>query len=122
MEENNKSGFESFEENNKTKWDSFKDNNQPVSVSPNGALYCGLVKEINKSQNYVTLQPAIFSNVANTEFFVENKPIKIPFDTIPVSMTYRTLEEYCQECNRVKLQERIKKGETNIIIPKPQFY
>jgi len=118
---NEESRFGNLPEIGNTKWDSFQENNQPVFVNPNGGHYCGLVKEINKDQNYVTLQPAIFTNVLGTEFFVKDKPIKVPFDTTVLSINQGTLEEYCEECNKAKLQERIAKGESIITIPKPHF-
>lgn len=118
---NEESGFGNFPEIGNTKWDSFKHNNQPVFVSPNGGHYCGLVKEINENQNYVTLQPAVFTNVLGTEFFVKDKPIKVPFDTTILSINQETLEEYCEECTKAKLQERIAKRRKHYNYSSPSF-
>ena len=116
-----KSGFGEFNETLKTKWDYFKNNDCPVCVFYNGNAYCGKIKEINPNQNYISLNPSVIPDADGTGFSIENKPIHIPFDAIPSSIKEETLEEYLRKINDRRLQERILKEETTIIIPRPKF-
>lgn len=116
MEEEDKSKFGKFPEIGNTKWDYFRDNNQPVYATLNGQSYCGLVKEINRE--FVTLQPAIFPDASGTEYFIEDKPMFVPSQAIPLSIKENSLEEYVKGVNFRRLQERIIKRESIIIIPK----
>lgn len=117
-----KTGFGALGAIGSTKWDIFQKNNQPVSVIYEGVRYCGLVKKINQSLNYVTLQPSILMSAYGTEAFIKDKPIQIPFDAIPSSIKEETLEEHAKALNKAKFQERILKGESIIILPSfPRF-
>ena len=118
MGKNNKSGFGNFPKVDSSQWDYFKENNEPVSVITNGTKYCGKVYEINKSQNYIRLQPALFTDSYGTRISLEDKPVFVPFDSIPSAIAEGSLEEFAQSWNNEKLQERIKEGKTRIIIPK----
>ena len=119
MRKEEKSGFGEFGQTNKTKWDYFKENNQPVYATLNGQSYCGMVKEIDRE--FVTLQPSVVPDASGTEYFIINKPIFIPSQALPSSIKEDSLKDYVDKINLRRLQERISKGESIIIIPKRKF-
>ncbi len=114
-----KSGFGELPEIGNTKWAYFKNNDKPVYATLNGQSFCGMVKEIDGE--FITLQPSVIPDAFGTEYCIIDKPMFISSQAIPSSIKEDRLEDYVDKINLRKLQERIFKGETIIIIPRKNF-
>jgi len=102
--EKRKSGFGVFPEIGDTQWHYFQKNKQPVSVVYNGVRYVGMVAEIkinaDPHKTYVRLQPSLIKDASEKELDLINKPIFVPFNSVPSSTVEDTLKEFLESYNR----------------------
>ena len=110
-----------------TQWEPYVNNDPYCFCNLNGGYAYGVLKNINKREDFAEIQPSIVFNLDNSQASINNqKPTRLPLPLgiirpLPEGMS---LEKFVEDYNKRKEAETRAKAfqrEDNILIPHRDF-